>query len=404
MHPPNSIRWWLLLPAIGISLLTLLLIILLLNLPSSLRDEFRQEPLIPTSSAGLQPTSSPITRTEEVLLHPRFALIPQATPEPYTIRWRIGVGIPEFNPLLFEWPAHRPGWYLNWSTDLNNEAIRKAQSGPLYLEPPAATGMGLSFAPMIRIKDDELKIPLETIAQLASTNPGHLWLIGNEPDVRWQDNTTPAVYATTYHDLYTTIKAADPTAQVAIGGISQVTPLRLQYLARILDHYQARYGATMPVDVWNIHTFVLREEADSWGVGMPPGFDDVKVGLQWDVADHDDLRLIENQIRLMRRWMADRGERQKPLIISEYGILMPTEYGFPPERVAAFMRGSFDLFNNLRDPALGYSLDEDRLVQRWVWFSTRFHLYPTGDLFSDQGRATYLMAEMAAYLEEAAAP
>ncbi len=404
MHPPNSIRWWLLLPAIGITLLSLLLIILLLNTPRGLLSQPFQEPLIPTSVAGPQPTTMPLTRTKEVLLRPQFAFVPQVTPEPYTLRWRIGVGIPEFNPLLFAWPANRPGWYLNWSADLNNDAARKVSAGPLYMEPPASTAVGMSFAPMIRIKDDEIRIPMQTVRKLAKAHPGHLWLIGNEPDVRWQDNTTPAVYAVAYHDLYTTIKAADPTAQIAIGGISQVTPLRLQYLERILNHYQQTYGAPMPVDVWNIHTFVLREEADSWGVGLPPGFDDVRAGQLWEVADHDNLRLVENQVRLMRRWMADRGERQKPLIISEYGILMPTEYGFPPERVTAFMRGSFDLFNRLRDPNLGYSIDEDRLVQRWVWFSTRFHLYPTGDLFSDTGTATDLMDELADYLKQSAAP
>lgn len=404
MHPPNSVRWWLWLPATGITLLSLLLIALLLNRPRTLWEKPFQEPLIPTAVAGPSPTAIPFIRTEEVLLTPRFALAPQVTPEPYTLRWRVGVGIAEFNPLLFAWPANRPGWYLNWAADLNNDAVRKVRAAPLYLEPPAATALGMSFAPMIRIKDDEINIPLQTVRELADTHPGHLWLIGNEPDVRWQDNTTPEVYAVGYHDLYTTIKAADPTAQVAIGGVSQVTPLRLRYLERILDWYQQTYGTTMPVDVWNIHTFVLREEANNWGVDLPPGFDEPQAGQLWEVADHDNLHLVENQIRLMRRWMADRGERQKPLIISEYGILMPTDYGFPPERVAAFMLGSFDLFTTLRDPNLGYSMDEDRLVQRWVWFGTRFPLYPTGNLFTDTGAATYLMQEMANYLSQATVP
>ncbi len=404
MHPPNSVRWWLVLPAIGITLLSLLFIILLLNTPRGLWSQSFQEPLIPTSVAGPLPTKTPFPRTKEVLLTPRFALVPQVTPEAYTLRWRMGVGVAEFNPLLFAWPANRPGWYLNWGVDLNNDATRKMYTGALYLEPPASTALGMSFAPMIRVKDDKIKIPLQTIRELAAAHPGHLWLIGNEPDVRWQDNTKPEVYAVAYHDLYTTIKTADPSAQVAIGGISQVTPLRLRYLERILDHYQRMYGTMIPVDVWNIHTFVLREEENSWGVGLPPGFDDVATGQLWEVADHDNLRLIENQIRLMRRWLADRGERQKPLIISEYGILMPADYGFPPERVAIFMRGSFDLFYRLRDPNVGYSADEERLVQRWVWFGTRFPLYPTGDLFSDKGTPTYLMEEMATYLEPATAP
>jgi len=79
---------------------------------------------------------------------------------------------------------------------------------------------------------------------------------------------------------------------------------------------------------------------------------------------------------------------------------MPAEYGFPPERVATFMRSSFDLFRTLRDADLGYSVDEDRLVQRWVWFSSRFHLYPTGDLFAADDSATTLLDELATYLAE----
>ncbi len=403
MYPPNAVRWRLLLPAAGITLLTALFLIILFQTPLTLRRQPFQEPLIPTSVAGAPPTATPRARDQAVLLLPRFALAPQATPEPYSLRWRIGVGVPEFNPLLFQWPADRPGWYLNWSVDLNHDAIRKGYTGPLYLEPPMVTGLGMSFMPMIRVKDDKIVLPLETIRALAAAHRGHLWLVGNEPDVRWQDNTTPAAYAVAYHDIYQTIKQADPAAQIAIGGISQVTPLRLRYLERILAEYRKRYGVMLPADVWNIHTFVLREEAGSWGVDVPPSFEDIEAGVLWEIADHDNLRLVENQVRLMRRWMAGQGERQKPLIITEYGILMPADYGFPPERVAAFMRGSFDLFDTLRDSSLGYSADEERLVQRWVWFSSRFHLYPTGDLFAADGRPTYLMHELASYLEEASA-
>lgn len=401
MHLRNPSRRSHFIPAVGIgSLFVVLLILVGLTLltPPSPRPQPYQEPLIPTSDNLLQPTRTP--RSQATVLSPRFPLVAQATPQPNTLRWRIGVGVPEFNPLLFQWSANRPGWYLNWTADLHHHAVRTPPPAQFYLEPPTASGLGMSFMPMVRVKNGEIVVPLTTVTRLATENPGHLWLIGNEPDVRWQDNTAPDVYAQLYHQLYTTIKAADPTAQVAIGGISQVTPLRLRYLDRILAHYLATFGETMPVDVWNIHTFILREEADSWGVDIPPGFEDVSQGVLWKVADHDNLRLVENQVRLMRQWMEKRGERQKPLIITEYGILMPAEYGFPPETVAAFMVNSFDLFQSLRDPNLGYSADDDRLVQRWVWFSTRFHLYPTGDLFTPEGTATHLMQTLQNYLAE----
>lgn len=403
MHPPSSIRWHIVMPIIGLTLLSLIFLSLLLNKTILNNTQRPLEPLVPTSVAGAPPTATPRDRSGGVLLSPTYPLVPQATPAPYTLRWRIGVGIPEFNPLLFPWPTERPGWYLNWAADLNHDSVRKVPQETLYFDPPSTTGLGMTFAPMLRIQEGQIVVPLETVARLATDYPGRLWLIGNEPDVRWQDNTPPEQYAVAYHELYTIIKGIDPSAQIAIGGISQVTPLRLRYLERILDHYQTQFGEPMPVDVWNIHLFVLREEAENWGVDIPPGFDDVAAGILWEVADHDNLQLVENQIRLMRHWMAGRGERQKPLIVTEYGILMPAEYGFPPERVATFMQNSFDLFRTLRDPNLGYSLDEERLVQRWVWFSSRFHLYPTGDLFAADDSATYLMKEFATYLAEAEA-
>jgi hypothetical protein len=36
---------------------------------------------------------------------------------------------------------------------------------------------------------------------MARRNPGRLWLVGNEPDVIWQGNSTPAEYARAYHDI-----------------------------------------------------------------------------------------------------------------------------------------------------------------------------------------------------------
>jgi len=82
---------------------------------------------------------------------------------------------------------------------------------------------------------------------------------GNEPECIWQGNSTPEQYADVYHQLYTFIKARNPTARVAIGGVVEPTPLRLEWLDRVLDHYQTTYGETIPVDVWNIHLHSLQE-------------------------------------------------------------------------------------------------------------------------------------------------
>jgi len=318
-------------------------------------------------------------------------------PKPYSTRWRTGVGIPDKDPMWFKWPAVRPGWYLNWTTSLVAQTRFFGLWRTVRMNLPDQ-GLGIEFVPMVRVYKGRLSPSASDLARLARQYPGRTWLIGNEPDVRWQDNVKAEDYAVAYHNAYTAIKGADATAQVAIGGISQVTPIRLTYLERIWTTYQTNYGAAMPVDVWNMHAFVLREELHNWGVGMPPGFTTETKGVLWDVADHNKLPLVEGQIRQMRQWMAAHGQQQKPLWITEYGILMPESYGFGPQVVRDFMLGSFDLFDKLRDPALGYGADENRLVQRWVWFSTQYDPYPAGNLFNLSGQPKPLMRSFSNYL------
>jgi len=226
------------------------------------------------------------------------------------------------------------------------------------------------------------------IVQTAVANPGSLWMIGNEMDrVDWhggghQDEMLPEVYAVAYHDLYHVIKDADPTAQVAIGGVIQATPLRLQYLSIVWDTYQDLYGEPMPVDVWNVHNFIFKEERDSYGADVPPGLPgDPETGVLYDDdCSHIDLEIFDQQIRALRQWMKDRGQQNKPLIISEYGVM----YKHPEcdgqsmnsdQVVQDFMVSTFDYFFSAKDCELGDPADECRLVQRWMWFS----LDDTGD-------------------------
>jgi len=226
--------------------------------------------------------------------------------------------------------------------------------------------------------------------------PGALWLIANEPDVRWQDNVPPEVYAQVYYDLYTLLKTLDPTCQVAIGGVSQPTPLRLRYLDLILEAYREQYGQAMPVDVWNVHNFILREERDSWGVDIPPGMAE-QTGVLREIADHDDLAMFQQQIVDFRCWIKERGQQDRPLIVTEYGILMPPDYGFPPQQVERFMLATFEFFRSAVDPDLGYPADGYRLVQRWSRFSLADTRYPTGNLLSPGGVPTPLGEAFSGY-------
>jgi hypothetical protein len=306
------------------------------------------------TAAAITPSPSP---TRVVVVTPPSNVLWQGRP-----RWGVGVAGGPISRYNVE--SLRLGWYLDWRTQL---------------DPPRPGG--IEYAQMVRVWEGLLHPIAETIAATAKANPGSLWLIGNEPDVKWQDNVEPATYARLYHEAYTALKAADPTAQVAIGGVAQPTPLRMRYLDAVLAAYRTQFGTDMPVDVWNVHAFVLREERGSWGVDIPPGLPDEQ-GMLYEVDDSDNMGIFRQQIVDFRRWMAERGYQDRSLIVSEYGILMPADYGFPPERVVAFLEASFDFFLTATDPALGYPEDNYRLVQRWCWYSLNDAiLYPTGMLF-----------------------
>lgn len=350
------------------------------------------EALVPTPQPGLDPV-------ENIEQRPPFVVPAVPTAEVGTLRWRVGVGVTDPNPLRFNWGATRPGWYLNWSTNFEYETRFAGLWTSVWMRQDDPS-LGMQFVPMVRVINGQNWPGARALAKLARANPGLTWLIGNEPDVKWQDDCTPEEYVPAYYDAYHAIKQADPTAQIAIGGLSQITPLRLRYLDAIWQRYQQIYGETMPVDVWNMHAFVLREEANNWGVEIPPGFPDVQQGELWEVTDHNNIPLIEGEVRLMRQWMADHGQREKPLWITEYGILMPSSLGFPPSVINQFIEDSFTLFNTLSDPNLGYSADGQRLVQRWTWFSTNDRLYPTPNLFNGRGRANPALRTLMRYLDE----
>ena len=162
---------------------------------------------------------------------------------------RFGVGAPSD---VTRYPVNqlRIGWYTDWGARLH----------------PDRPG-GIDYLQMVRLNQPQYGVDSYTSVPSASelpgiiaANPGARWVIGNEPDRRdVQDDIEPAVYAHAYHDLYYAIKAADPSARIVAGSIVQPTPLRLQYLDLILDSYRTRYGEPMPVDVWNIHAFILNE-------------------------------------------------------------------------------------------------------------------------------------------------
>lgn len=309
--------------------------------------------------------------------------------------------------------ALNAGWYVDWI--VNTNVIRPA---------------GMEYMPMVRVHQklacpfgttaDRKKCPYlqeyeyapsaSVIEAFAKANPGSTWLLGNEMDrVDWpggrQDEMQPTLYPKFYHEVYNLIKNADPTAKVAIGGVIQATELRLKYLSKIWTTYQELYGTEMPVDVWNVHNFINAEfchyedgELVCYGGAVPPDSTVLEGAYYGEDWLHIDREVFGKQIRNMRQWMKERGQQQKPLIVTEYGVLydkigcrLPGANGTcndpnwvnleDPKVIHDFMLWTFDYFADTKDCNIGYAADDCRLVQRWAWFS----LEDVGWQFNEHG-------------------
>ena len=254
------------------------------------------------------------------------------------------------------------GWYIDYTVNSSTQPPGMEQFRVIRL---TQNGDDYSFSPSAA-----------TLTNLAQAKPGSAWVVGNEPDrIDYQDDIEPQIYARAYHEIYAVLKQADPTAQVVAGNIVQATPLRLKYLTIVVDSYRSLYDELMPVDAWGIHAFILNEASckaypasGCWGAEIPPGLSETE---GWVLQPQDTARfdLLQSQITSFRKWMAAQGYRDIPLYVTEYGVLLPEEFGFPVNVVNDYMNQTFDYFRTTTDSTVGYPADENRLVQRFSWYS-----------------------------------
>lgn len=339
-----------------------------------------------------------LAATSEVgTVPPAAVYLPTIATKPLTLTERMGFGLTSSS--LSRYPEVETlgaGWYLNWLVQSNPEQPNDMDYVQMIrVHQKLACGKWFhsdrTVCPYATPLDYVYQPDQATIEAAAQANPGALWLIGNEMDridwaycVEWtgshcktvgyngQDETLPETYAVAYHDLYQMIKAVDPTARIAIGGIIQATPVRLQYLTEIWDDYQTTYSTTMPVDVWNVHNFIIQEKARAWGADIPPGVDAQEGAYVDHPETHIDMTIFDEQIRAFRQWMKERGQQEKPLVVSEYGVLYHNGLmGLPdqPSYVQEFMIATFDYFYKTKDCSIGPTNDSCRLVQQWNWYS-----------------------------------
>lgn len=252
-------------------------------------------------------------------------------------------------------------WYFDWGT----------KEMPYSME--------LEYWQTIRVKESGYSPSKEKIEHILKNYPGYTWIIGNEPDNQHQDNTTPEKYAEIYHELYHLIKKIDKTAKVAIGGVSQPTPSRIEYLEKVLLTYKSLYGEKMPIDWWNIHAYVLREEEDSWGSGLPVGIK-TDNGLLYEIEEHGNIHFFQQNLINFRIWLKETGYQDTPLVVTEYGILLPSEFGYEQEFIADYLLKVNEWMIDAKDPDIGYPNDEYRLIQKFAWFSLADPNFPNSNL------------------------
>ncbi len=249
----------------------------------------------------------------------RRANFPQAAPSGYGVAIGYGLGGAR------ELDALGPVWYMDY-------------------EHTGATYSGHRRFLMVKaVWDDLSRVP-----QAARTNPGAWWQFGNEPNDPNQDNLTPERYAVAYHNFYFMLKRIDPAARIVPAGLANAD---WKWADAFREAYRARFGRYPPADGWNIHDYLL------------------------DRCDQAlDFEEFKSRILAFRGWMMHRGEAEKPLFLTEYGVL----YGsgccscpaIPLDQALAFMR------------ATSKWLESQRAVAAWAWFAVSSGGRFNGDLFA----------------------
>ena len=252
-------------------------------------------------------------------------------------------------------------WYFDWATKASR------------------TSPQLEYWQTIRVNQNGYSPSRDKIESIAKKYSGYTWIIGNEPDNSLQDNTPPEKYAQIYHELYKLIKSKDRSAKIAIAGVSQPTPARLAYLSKVLESYEQMYNEKLPVDWWNIHAYVLREEDNSWGAGLPVGLS-IKHGELYEIEQHGDISIFQQNLIVFRKWMKENGYQDKPLVVTEYGILLPEEFGYTQEIISDYLKRTSEWMLTYQDEEIGFSEDNYRLVQKFAWFSLSDPNFPSANL------------------------
>jgi len=268
---------------------------------------------------------------------------------------------------------------------------------------PAALPGYMTHLKVLRVRDDYFPQHLANLPGWLASYPGSFWVIGNEPDTYHgnQDNNTPEEYAVRFYQMATAIRNNDSSARIGFAPLVQPTPLRLRYLDRVLDRLDDSDLAGSPaaardlIDVYTPHMFILNEQANSWGAGIPPGFenDHADAMVLSDPEDTHNIEIFKSLARNFRQWLKNNDEQEKPVWITEFGSLLPPldppggpdHYNVSDTVTRDYMLAAFSylLGPEGRDFNTGLPADDYRLVQRAYWYSLNEYRWKFGGALFD---------------------
>ncbi len=253
---------------------------------------------------------------------------------------------------------------------------------------------GIDYYRVLSANDLDYPTFTKKLPTLVTKYPGSTWIIGNEPDseVTYQDHLSAETYAQRFFEFASVIRQKDPTAKIGFGQIMMPTPIRIHYLTLAMNRLAELAGgmaqAHALIDIYTIHAYIMNEtelygpdgSSISWGAGLPIGYDPTSwpapESIRTDLGETYktyDINIFKSRLMSLRQWIVDQGEQKKPLWITEFGVLFPSvgnPYFYASDAdTANFMAQTYDFMLGYKDPQLGLATDDNRLVQKWTWFS-----------------------------------
>ena len=131
---------------------------------------------------------------------------------------------------------------------------------------------------------------------------------------------------------------------------------------------------------------ILREGQGSdknAGAGIPVFAQDPPPSIKaqdYSYSDNANATIFKSMVTDFRAWLKSQGQQNKSLIISEMGVLYPSDIIADDvltgdQRVEQFMVECFQWLLSATDAQTGLPADGNRLVQRWLWYSLNDFFY-----------------------------